>query len=565
MTATTYLANISKDFEKHALRINRGRDVRFAYRVVSQQSVLGPYANSETIQPFLIGSLTKLFVGAIYAQVFSEAGGISPESYVNSLAKRFQLTSITERPIQIKELLTHTSGIDYSELAIAAPDWDFARHLSHAPPYDASKRGVPTYSNFGAALAGHLLEDALEQDIETLLRDRIWQPLEMQETHLLGTEEASDAVNFSRLQMSPFYFSAGGSVSTIEDMARFVQAVLRSSAKGQSTLFKGTQSTYFFDDLFQWSTGHGGLSCFLTRFFVNGVDVHCHTGSWPGFSSLLCVIPSCNVGFVALCQHGPSSKFHPQRNWSHLIQSCLKNAAGQTASATERSNPNNLQDGTYVSSKLPRYGLDRTLKVLQKSSTETFHSGNEIVLTSSGNEFVTSGSSRLRATSPKSIGDLVLSPGISGPSQTPTLFSSGDRSVMRRSNLAVFHKHAILIFGICAVLSAAASALLLGLLFLLHITGVSLLVIALANLAVRDQGLLAENWLRGKATRLPKWLASTAGIFFVLECVALLWLRDLRAATVLPVLVQALPITCSIWLGLLPVPHTRSAKAASPI
>ena len=90
-----------------------------------------------------------------------------------------------------------------------------------------------TYSNFGYGLLGHLLERATGKKYEELLREYIFNPLDMKDSRItLGPDQRKRLASHCwpqdspRVAREPWIFgdvcAFGGGVSTVPDLARFI-------------------------------------------------------------------------------------------------------------------------------------------------------------------------------------------------------------------------------------------------------------------------------------------------------------------------------------------------------
>lgn len=152
----------------------------------------------------------------------------------------YNCTPVTpSRPINILDLMTHTSG-----LPGAAPEHD-------APPNTLAERVAAVsratllfepgtawnYSNIGIAALGRIIEVVAGQPYDRFLADRVFRPLEMKDTFFFVPVDKASRVasvytyetnGLKRVPMPEAKFPApeGGLFSTVGDMARFHQMLL---------------------------------------------------------------------------------------------------------------------------------------------------------------------------------------------------------------------------------------------------------------------------------------------------------------------------------------------------
>jgi CubicO group peptidase (beta-lactamase class C family) len=154
------------------------------------------------------------------------------------------------RPINILDLMTHTSGLPGSAPAGEAPADTLAEHV--AAVSRATLLFEPgtawNYSNIGIAALGRIIEVVSGQAYERFLEERIFRPLEMNDTFFFVPSEKANRVasvytyESGGLKLAPiaqrkFPAPEGGLFSTASDMARFHQMLLhKGELNGQHIL-----------------------------------------------------------------------------------------------------------------------------------------------------------------------------------------------------------------------------------------------------------------------------------------------------------------------------------------
>ncbi len=174
------------------------------------------------------------------------------------------VTDPPQRPMTIRDLLTHTSGLTYGFMLRDAVDAAYRQiGVSGAAPGDPRPATLQemvdklaklplifspgTRWNYSVAtdIAGYLVERISGQRLDEFLRARIFEPLGMRDTgfHLAETDAKRFAANYrlgpdralvvaddplkSEYLRSPTFLSGGGGlVSTAEDYRRFCQMLL---------------------------------------------------------------------------------------------------------------------------------------------------------------------------------------------------------------------------------------------------------------------------------------------------------------------------------------------------
>ena len=158
------------------------------------------------------------------------------------------------RPVNILDLMTHTSGLPGRAPGGGTPPNTLAEHV-------AAVRGATlmfepgtawNYSNIGIAALGRIIEVVAEQPYDRFLAERIFQPLAMKDTFFFVPPDKASRVasvysyetdGLHLVPMPPPKFPApeGGLFSTAGDMARFHQMLLnKGTLDGQRILSAAT-------------------------------------------------------------------------------------------------------------------------------------------------------------------------------------------------------------------------------------------------------------------------------------------------------------------------------------
>ena len=162
--------------------------IGFSYETENGGIVSGVYGAGSS-QKFHLGSCAKSVTAALVAQLHDE-GLLSFDAKLQELLPEFVGTALEN--VTIFQLLTHTGGllnefpeeeacVLRNELKIKTPRESratFVEKLKNKP-----LRGIPGdcygYSNAGYSLLGYIAENATGKDFESLLLERLAEPLEM--------------------------------------------------------------------------------------------------------------------------------------------------------------------------------------------------------------------------------------------------------------------------------------------------------------------------------------------------------------------------------------------------
>jgi len=288
------------------------------------------YADKATHKPvdpettlFRPGSTSKLFTWtAVMQQV--QAGKIDLDRDVNAYLD-FKIPRAFGKPVTMRNLMTHTAGFEETVKGLIGND------PSHVPPLTKvlgrwvplriyPPGSVPAYSNYGASLAGYIVQRVSGEDFDLYIDRHIFAPLAMARSSFRQPLPArlapllakaylpgSDAPQpFEIIPMAP----AGALAATGADMARFMIAHL---AHGGPLLRPETEA------LMQApaNTPVPGMPPMALGYYhedLNGHTIVGHGGDTIYFHSDLHLWVNDGVGmFVSFNSPGKNTVVHPLR------------------------------------------------------------------------------------------------------------------------------------------------------------------------------------------------------------------------------------------------------------
>ena len=211
---------------------------------------------------FRIASMTKAVTGAAAMQLVEQGrigldqpmGEIAPELKAVKVLEGFDaagkpITRAPKRPVTMRHLLTHTSGLSYDIF-----NQDVARYMEHEGlpsittcKYDSLKAplmfdpGEDWTYGIGIDWAGRIVELVSGQSLEDYMQQNLFQPLGMKDTPLLlrpdmasrlvdATSRTPDggiaAIPFEFTAEGDFLMGGGGLFSTAPDYLAFTRMML---------------------------------------------------------------------------------------------------------------------------------------------------------------------------------------------------------------------------------------------------------------------------------------------------------------------------------------------------
>ncbi len=261
---------------------------------------------------FRIGSVSKLFTWTAVMQLL-EQGKLSLDTDVNEYLD-FTIPATFPEPITLRYLLSHTPGFEDQDLTF------YRLRAEQVSPLDAYlKANVPArvfppgkvaaYSNYGAALAGYIVERVSGLPFDEYVEQNIFAPLGMARStfrqplpEILAADLAT-GYNYTngRHVAGSFVFDQpypGGSMSTTAtDIARFMLAHLQNGElDGQRILQEGTALQMHSQLYTPDSRLNSGMAYGFVESTINDQRILSHTGSLITYLSSLYLIPDQNVG-----------------------------------------------------------------------------------------------------------------------------------------------------------------------------------------------------------------------------------------------------------------------------
>jgi CubicO group peptidase (beta-lactamase class C family) len=255
---------------------------------------------------FEIASISKGLTGLLFADAI-ERGELRPES---TLGEFLPLGETAAARVPLGLISTHHSGLP--ALPKSAKPWRRSIELLRrgTNPYGdtlgqllgqaratAVGKQKYRYSNFGFELLGHAIASAAGTTYESLLRDRLTAPLQLDGTYvparpdalrataLMGTSRGKPMEPWTGEAIGP----AGGIRSTVDDLARLAQAMLNGTAPGLAAL----------DPIRKVGlSGQIGAAWLVTN--VAGHTLTWHNGRSGGFGTWLGVDREAGTGIVIL-------------------------------------------------------------------------------------------------------------------------------------------------------------------------------------------------------------------------------------------------------------------------
>ncbi len=367
----------------------------YGYADVDGQAPVDP---STTL--FRVGSTTKLFTWTAVMQL-AERGRLDLDMDVNAYLD-FEIPDTFPEPITLKNLMTHTPGFEErneGHFQMRAEDVvSLGEYLkNHIPARVFPPGKVAAYSNYGAALAGYIVERVSGVPFEQYVADSILAPLGMTKSTLRQpppaalkpglsggyryTEGGYVASGFEYAVDSP----AGALSSTAADMARFMLAHLQDGTLGETRILSTQTARLMKTRLFTYDPRIPGMTYGFFETCLNGRRIIWHGGDTALFHSGLWLIPDENTGIFITTNSGGgavATTLLISEYMDHYYPCQPTPARGPTAGFADRVKP---YLGTYYSVRRNFTTFERLMSGMPPCSLGLDSQGN-LVLRQSGGE-----------------------------------------------------------------------------------------------------------------------------------------------------------------------------------
>ena len=287
-----------------------------------------------------IGSMTKTFT-AILTTKLQEEGLLSLDEPITEYLPEFTGTNFDKNKITLYHLITHTSGLveiplrNYPRIMfrkifhinkdkIFPPrySYDTDTFLSEVSQIKLKNNPGTTfrYSNTGVGLVGKILERVTNSTYDRLIKDKICNILEMNDTGIGIAETQKERLAMGYLYNGkeaepiniPAVASAGSICSTVSDMLKFVKTNLELNTTDLSPVLRYCRMTKIKPKispflrslsrlLYGVRTTEVGLGWIMSD--LDDIRIVWHNGGTEGFSTLMMMDQDRKTGVVVLTNH----------------------------------------------------------------------------------------------------------------------------------------------------------------------------------------------------------------------------------------------------------------------
>jgi CubicO group peptidase (beta-lactamase class C family) len=344
---------------------------------------------------FRPGSISKLFTWtALMQQV--EQGKVDLNADVNKYID-FKIPPYEGKPITVLNLMTHTPGFEEAVknlITLGPKEMPYDKLLKDWVPARIYAPGTtPAYSNYGASLAGYIVQRTSGEPFDAYLEHHIFTPLGMAHSTFRQPLPANLAPLMSEGyipgQDKPKGFEfvnagpAGALSATGDDMAKFMIAHLQNGQyNGQQILQPQTALLMHSRANTPFPTGNGMAHGFYET-NINGLHVIAHGGDTEAFHSDLHLFLDTGVGiFVSFNSPGKEGTAQPLRD--SIFSDFADRYFPEQANAV-KVDPNNAKSdaeklaGVYSTTRGSRTNFLAALDLLGQEKVSVDKDGNPLI------------------------------------------------------------------------------------------------------------------------------------------------------------------------------------------
>jgi CubicO group peptidase (beta-lactamase class C family) len=271
---------------------------------------------------FHIGSTGKLFTWTAVMQLV-EQGKLDLDADVNTYLRTFQIPATFPEPITLRHLMTHTAGFQEGILGyFIGNDTTNIRSIeetvrSHVPTRVRPPGRLASYSNYGAALAGLIVEEVSGEPFAEYIERHVYQPLgihyatfrepipaALRPNAVVGYRKEDGVYVRQPFEIDGGLVPAGGTVMATLEMAKFMIAHLHAGRYGDRQILEPATAELMHRTAFAPDPRLPGVALGFIESSYNGHRVIGHDGDSQDFHVSMLLLPEDTVGIYLAYEGG---------------------------------------------------------------------------------------------------------------------------------------------------------------------------------------------------------------------------------------------------------------------
>jgi CubicO group peptidase (beta-lactamase class C family) len=326
---------------------------------------------------FRPGSVSKLFTWTALMQLH-EQGKLDLDRDVNQYLD-FKIPDAFGKPITLKNLLTHTPGFEeqikdlFSVDSTPPPLGQYMK--THIPRRIFPPGVTPAYSNYGASLAGYVVERVSGKSFNEYIEENIFKPLGMTHSTFVQPLPAALSPNMSNGyklgsdESKPFEVvnvpPAGSLSSSAADMARFMIAHLQSGQLGEARILRPETARLMHSRLFALDDAANAMAYGFYEESRNGQRIVGHAGDTQYFHSDLHLALDAGVGFFISYNSGGRGEISPRTVlWHAFLDRYFPTTPSSQATLSSAAQDAQTISGKYMLSRRSESSFLRTASLV---------------------------------------------------------------------------------------------------------------------------------------------------------------------------------------------------------
>lgn len=314
---------------------------------------------------FRPGSISKLFTWTAVMQLV-EQGKLDLDKDVNQYLD-FKIPATYPQPITVRNLMTHTPGFEEAIKELFIPEGQkmvsLGEFLSHHIPRRIFPPGtVPAYSNYGATLAGYIVERVSGKPFNDYITENIFKPLEMPHSTFaqpLSPELKplmSNGYDLGSGQPKPFEIveeaPAGSLAASAADISHFMIAHLQDGKFGDAQILRSETAQQMHARQNGFHPELNGMALGFYEETRNGHRIIGHGGDTIYFHSDLHLMHDAGLGFfVSYNSAGKGEISGRTALWDHFLDRYFPYTPPDVPAPSTAAEDAKTVSGYYMSSR----------------------------------------------------------------------------------------------------------------------------------------------------------------------------------------------------------------------
>lgn len=330
---------------------------------------------------FRPGSISKLFTWTAVMQLV-EQGKLDLDRDINTYLD-FKIPATFPQPITLRHIMTHTPGFEeqIKDLinAEGQPVASLREHLvSHVPQRIFPPGTTPAYSNYGAALAGYIVERVSGKPFNDYVAENIFKPLDMNRSTFAQplpadmkalmssgyTAGSGKAKPYEIVEEAP----AGALSATASDMAHFMIAHLQDGKYADAQILRPETAHTMHARQFGLHPDLNGMCLGFYEESRNGHRIIGHGGDTVYFHSDLHLVLDASVGFFVSYNSRGKGEISPRTAlWNHFLDRYFPYNPAATQKLPSAEADAKMVAGHYMASRRSENNLFKVANVLDQA------------------------------------------------------------------------------------------------------------------------------------------------------------------------------------------------------